>query len=37
MDVQWVGMKEMLADGFTTTLPRPALSDLRDKLHLRNS
>ena len=35
MDVQWVGTKEMLADGFTKTLPGPALSDLRDKLHLR--
>ena len=37
MDVQWVGTKGMLADGFTTTLPGPALSDLRDKLHLRKS
>ena len=37
MDVQWVGTKEMLADGFTKTLPGPALSDLRDKLHLRKS
>ena len=36
MDVQWVGTKEMLAD-FTKTLPRSALSDLRDKLHLRKS
>ena len=35
MDVQWVSTKEMLADGFTKTLPGPALSDLRDKLHLR--
>ena len=35
MDVLWVGMKEMLADGFTKTLPGPALSDLRDKLHFR--
>ena len=34
MDVKWVGTKEMLADGFTKTLPGPALSDLRDKLHL---
>ena len=37
MDVQWVGMKEMLADGFTKTLPGPAVSDLRDKLHLSKS
>ena len=37
MDVQWVGTKKMLADGFTKSLPRPALSDLRDKLHLRKS
>ena len=37
MDVQWVGTKEMLADGFTKTLPGPALSDVRDKLHLRKS
>ena len=29
--------KEMLADGFTKTLPGPALSDLRDKLYLRKS
>ena len=35
MDVQWVGTKEMLADGFNKTLSGPALSDLRDKLHLR--
>ena len=37
MDVQWVGTKETLADGFTKTLPGPALSDLRDKFHLRKS
>ena len=37
MDVKWVGTKEMLADGFTKTLPEPALFDLRDKLHLRRS
>ena len=36
-DVQRVGMKEMLADGFTQMLPGPALSDLRDKLHLSKS
>ena len=27
----------MLADGFAKTLPRPALSDLGDKLHSRKS
>ena len=37
MDLQWAGTKEMLADGFTKTLPGRALSDLRDKLHLRKS
>ena len=37
MDVQWVGAKEMLVDGFTKTLPGPALSDLRDMHHLRKS
>ena len=37
MDVQWVGTEEMLADGFTKTLPEPALYDLRDNLHLRKS
>ena len=37
MDVQWVGTKEMLADGFIKTLPGPALSDLRDKFHPRKS
>ena len=37
MDVQWVGTKEMLANGFTKTFPGPALSNLRDKLHLRKS
>ena len=37
MDVHWVGTKEMLADGFTKTLQGAALSDLRDKLHLRKS
>ena len=37
MDVQWVGTKVMLADGFTKTLPGPALSDLGDKLRLRKS
>ena len=37
MDVYWVGTKEMLADGFTKTLPGIALSDLRGKLHLAKS
>ena len=37
MDVLWVSKKEMLADGFTKTLPRPDLSDRRDKLRLRRS
>ena len=37
MDVKWVGTREILADGFTKTLPGLALSDLRDKLHLRKS
>ena len=37
MDVQWVGKKEMLADGFANTLPGPALSEMRDKLYLRKS
>ena len=37
MDVKWVGTKEKLADGFAKTLPGPALSDLRDNLHLRKS
>ena len=27
MDVQWVGTNDMLADGFTKTLPGPALSE----------
>ena len=35
MGVQWVGRKEMLADGFTKTLSGLALSNPRDKLHLR--
>ena len=37
MDVKWVGTKEMLADSFTKTLPRPALPDLKDKLHLKKN
>ena len=35
MTVKWVGTKEVLTDAFTKTQPRPALSDRRDKLHLR--
>ena len=37
MEVKWVGTKEMLGDGFIKTFPGPALSDLRNKLHLRES
>ena len=32
--VDWIGTKFMWADGLTKVLPRPALSDMRDKLHL---
>ena len=32
--VDWIGTKLVLADGLTKVLPGPALSDLRDKLHL---
>ena len=32
--VDWIGTKFMLADGLTKVLPGPALSDMRDKLHL---
>ena len=35
MTVKWIGKKEMLADGFTTVLPGPALASVRDKLQLR--
>ena len=35
MGLQWVGTNEMSADGFTKTLPGPALSNFRDKLHLK--
>ena len=35
MAVKWIGTKEMLADGFTEVLPRPALANLRDKLQLK--
>ena len=37
MEVQCVGTKEMLADGFAKTLPGSSLSDLSDKTHLRKS
>ena len=30
----WIGTKFMLADGLTKVSPGPALSDMRDKLHL---
>ena len=33
-EIDWIGTKFMLADGLTKVLPRPALSDMRDKLHL---
>jgi hypothetical protein len=32
--VEWVGTTEQLADGFTKTLPGPALVQLRESLHL---
>ena len=32
--VDWIGTKFMLADGLTKVLPGPALSDMRDNLHL---
>ena len=32
--IDWIGTKFMLADGLTKGLPGPALSDMRDKLHL---
>ena len=32
--VVWIGTKFMLTDGLTKVLPGPALSDMRDKLHL---
>ena len=32
--VDWIGTKFILADGLTKVLPGPALSDMRDKLHL---
>ena len=32
--IDWIGTQFMLADGLTKVLPGPALSDMRDKLHL---
>ena len=32
--IDWIGTKFMLADGLTKVLPGPAVSDMRDKLHL---
>ena len=32
--IEWIGTKFMLADGLTKVLLGPALSDMRDKLHL---
>lgn len=32
----WVGTNQMLADGFSNTLPGPALCDLRDHHHVRS-
>ena len=34
IQMDWIGTKFMLADGLTKVLPGPALSDMRDKLHL---
>ena len=34
IEIDWTGTKFMLADGLTKVLPGPALSDMRDKLHL---
>ena len=34
IEIDWIGTKFMLADGVTKVLPGPALSDMRDKLHL---
>ena len=34
IEIDWIGTKSMLADGLTKVLPGPALSDMRDKLHL---
>ena len=32
--IDWIGTKFMRADGLTKVLPGPALSDMRDNLHL---
>ena len=32
--IDWIGTKFVLTDGLTNVLPGPALSDMRDKLHL---
>ena len=32
--IDWIGTRFMLADGLTKVLPGPALSDMRDELHL---
>jgi hypothetical protein len=34
LKVEWIGTKEMLADGLTKILNGPALSEIRDKFHL---
>ena len=34
IEIGWIGTMFMLADGLTKLLPGPALSDMRDKLHL---
>ena len=34
IEIDWIGTKFMLADGLTKVLPGPALSNMRDKLHL---
>ena len=34
IEIDWICTKFMLADGLTKVLPGPALSDMRDKLHL---
>ena len=34
INVDWIGTKFMLADCLPKVLPRPALSDMRHKLHL---
>ena len=34
IEICWIGTKFMLADGLNKVLPGPALSDMRDKLHV---